>query len=292
MEFVIEDRMEGSVVTEDEINWMTSKRSIEKFDGDQFVRDYGESEYLLTCNLFSEIDKSGIFTGCLNWPGVGTRWKDFGEYLKNALQSGDPPKTSLEAFKGYANKLGRVTSYRALSLTPEQYETIKNADSIWPSGRLRTTAEELHSIINQNGVKLIAYARLYIGLRLVKFDPSLSLHDDGETAVCIAGGYMDIVNNKKIHLFEVSVPKIEALGYAVADIQDGEKTWFKHRGIWFNSKWERTERYMLWEIPFLSARLKKLRIFESDQEIMEYLLPFKDKMIALRKRDLVLGGEN
>ncbi len=55
----------------------------------------------------------------------------------------------------------------------------------------------------------------------MKFDPSLSLHDDGmqqegmreeliallgETAVCIASSYLG--RNKKIYLMKLSVPKV------------------------------------------------------------------------------------
>jgi hypothetical protein len=45
------------------------------------------------------------------------------------------PKNAEEAFRGFANYLGRVISYRALALTPQQFDTIKDADSIYPSGR-------------------------------------------------------------------------------------------------------------------------------------------------------------
>lgn len=53
----------------------------------------------------------------------------------------------------------------------------------------------------------IAYARLYIGLRLIAYDPTVSLHDDPETAVCIANGYLG--QGKQLYLFKLDVPKIE-----------------------------------------------------------------------------------
>lgn len=37
--------------------------------------------------------------------------------------------------------------------------------------------------------------------------------------------------------------------------------WFLHNDIWFDGREERTERYCLFEIPFYSERLLKLRIF-------------------------------
>ena len=97
--------------------------------------------------------------------------------------------------------------------------------------RLRTDSKTIDALVLDKGVKFIAYARLYIGLGLLKYDPSLSLHDDPETAVCIAGGY--VTDAKKIHLIGMSVPKIEVLGYTVGDVQDKkcEGRWFSHRGM-------------------------------------------------------------
>lgn len=38
-------------------------------------------------------------------------------------------------------------------------------------------------MVDKYGIKYICYARLYIGLGLVPYDPSLSLHDDGGMCV-------------------------------------------------------------------------------------------------------------
>jgi len=141
-------------------------------------------------------------------------------------------------------------------------------------------------------VRYVAVARLYIGRGMLQYDPSLSLHDDPETAVCIAGGYVDIKEGKKVHLIGLSVPKIEHLGYKVADIQDTKHVWFPHRGLWFNSTWERTERYCLWEIPFFKSRFISERIFQSNEEIAEFLKPFKEKMYLLKSNEIGTVGDD
>ncbi len=55
--------------------------------------------------------------------------------------------------------------------------------------RLRTDEKTIQEIVQKKGVRFVLYARLYIGLGLLEYDPSLSLHDDPETALCIASGY-------------------------------------------------------------------------------------------------------
>jgi hypothetical protein len=81
----------------------------------------------------------------------------------------------------------------------------------------------VNNIIEKYGVWQVAYARLYIGTflflsncfkglfslsgrGLVEFDPSLSLHDDPETAVTIAGGYMG--QGMKVYVMGLDVPKV------------------------------------------------------------------------------------
>jgi len=196
-----------------------------------------------------------------------------------------PEKPTLrQAFGGFAHYLGRVISYRALSLTREQYLKIRELNTIFPTGRLRADENTVNGIVEKYGVHHVAYARLYIGLHLVELDPSLSLHDDPETAVTIAGGYLD--DQRKVYIFGVDVPKIEHLGYILEELQDDHHVWFEHRGVWFNSTWERTERYCLWEIPFLTSRLKFLRILHNNEELTAFITPFLLQMKAVRELDL------
>lgn len=142
----------------------------------------------------------------------------------------------LNAFQGFANHLGRVTSYRFVFATDtaanfifffaEHLQSLRNSlktlrtttafgqvegwipkecmkGRMTEHNRLKTDAKTLEDIIVSKGAGLVLYARLYIGLRLLQYDPSLSLHDDGETAVCIAGGYVS--SNKKVPLLSFLV---------------------------------------------------------------------------------------
>lgn len=54
---------------------------------------------------------------------------------------------------------------------------------------------------------------------------------------------------------------------------------------WFNSHEERTERYVLYEIPFLKERCKSVKIFESKESVKEFLEPFKKKQQTLKNLD-------
>jgi hypothetical protein len=264
-------------VTDQEIEQMLKNRPL-IFDKNQLITDYGTKIFEEIQNSFEDFK---TFLPCLNYPGVGTRWKEFLEYL---LQN-KTLKTPKEAFSGFANHLGRVTSYRALSLTEQQFQNILESNEVFPSGRLKVNEEKLRQIVDENGVYKICYARLYIGMRLVEFDPSVSLHDDPETAVCIANGYTN--KEKKIHLMKLKIPKIEACGYKLKEVQDETQMhdWFQFSGVWFDARLERTERYVLYGIPFLKERLQELKIFENEKEIVEFIKPFKENQIELRKKE-------
>ena len=84
----------------------------------------------------------------------------------------------------------------------------------------------------------------------------------------------------------MNVPKIECIGYTVADVQDKKhkSVWFGHRGVYFCSEWERTERYCLYEIPFLKKRETKHTVFTKQNELKEFIQPFKEKQLLLYKQ--------
>ena len=266
-------------ITDEEIEQMLKNRPL-IYDKNQLVQDYGEEIYDQIKKAF-KLNEFEAFLPCLNYPGVGTRWKEFLNYLKETKTH----KTSKEAFIGFANHLGRVTSYRALSITKQQLKNIKEANEIFPTGRLRTTEDILKQTVDKHGVFFICNARLYIGRGLVKYDPSVSLHDDPETAVCIANGYTS--SEKKIHLFKLDAPKIEACGYVLKDVQDenSRHNWFKFSGVWFDSRLERTERYVLYGIPFLKERLLELKVFETKEEIIEFIRPYKEIQQKLKDQE-------
>jgi len=274
-----------NTVTRSEIEWMISQRPL-VHDLVQLKIDYGENTAERIVREF-ETANLGQFLPCLNWPGVGTRWEEFLQFVQTEQKE---DWSAQSAFEHFANSLGRVVSYRCLALTEQQYELIKQKNVIWPSGRLKTGDGEeglqmLRDLVNHFGVKKIAFARLYIGLRLIgKVDPSLSLHDDPETALTIAGGY--VTQEKSPRLMGMNVPKIEALGYLLADLHaKGDEHWFDHRGVWFNGLEESCERYMLYEIPFFAERCVSQRRFTNDEEIESAIAPFRISQARKRAED-------
>ena len=124
---------------------------------------------------------------------------------------------------------------------------------------------------------------------MINFDPSLSLHDDKETALVISGGYFSEEGRQCVHLFEIDVPKIELIGYILAQVQSKKKSsdWFEHRGVFFCSNWERTERYVLYEIPFLKKREVSHTIIRTKEELEKMIAPFKEKQEKLYKEWLL-----
>ena len=97
---------------------------------------------------------------------------------------------------------------------------------------------------------------------------------------------------RRIHLMEMDVPKIEVNGFTVSQVQDekGKKKWFGHRGVWFDSFNERTERYTLYEVPFFAKRCKSVRIFNSKEEVQNFIAPFKERQLVLKKADEEAAG--
>jgi hypothetical protein len=221
--------------------------------------------------------KQESFLALLAWPGIATRWQVFLDWLEMTNHA----STDLESvFAAFARYLGRVTSYRALALTEEEYSAVLLLDSIKPSGSLKTDAATLTELVRKEGVRKILYTRMrHIGF--FSYDPSLSLHDHPETAVCIAEGYM-LPPERLIYRMELDVPLIEVIGWRMCDV-DGYEHWFNHRGIWFDTANPRTERFMLYEIPWFSMRCKSVRVFDTCEDIQEYLRPFAREQDRLRQ---------
>jgi hypothetical protein len=70
----------NNVVTDDEIAWMLSKRPLE-WDFERAERDYSEAEAEAMVHDFRELDVEHLLP-CTNWPGVGSRWKVFLDWVK------------------------------------------------------------------------------------------------------------------------------------------------------------------------------------------------------------------
>jgi hypothetical protein len=195
--------------------------------------------------------------------------------------------------------LGRVTSYRALALSNSELDKIFDMDLIFPSGQLKTSFRDLELVVSTHGACKIAVARLFIANleRLIGIDPSVSLHDEWATASAIASVYQ--INAKPVYLFEVSVPKVATLGWRLVDVasfaphflgarSSSLEPWFSFEspafpnGIWFDATDQRTERYVLYGIPFLCQRLRRLWVFRNLSEIQAAVATFASRQEHLR----------
>lgn len=243
--------------------------------------------------------------GALAWPGVGTRWRRFISWWLS-LSEAERPRDAYAALSGFARAVGRVRTYRALALDSAGLERILQEDEIFPSGRLKqgVDAAHLRSVVEQHGVMKVAVVRLYISHmnKIGGMDPSISLHDDWQTTSLIASGYAQ--GNKRVHLFELSVPAVESLGWTLLEVARrsgpilGEryadhKRWFCFpspatptcSGTWFDATLQRTERYGLYSMPHLKNRLRRLYVFQSIDELGQAIAPFVTEMRSRQERE-------
>merc|ERR1712154_32579 len=93
------------------------------------------------------------------------------------------------------------------------------------------------------------------------------------------------------------------VGYRVVDVQDragvadaefaaknkakhakqGDR-WFEHNAVWFDAADERTERQLLYAIPFFKERCRNVTVFETKQKLREAIEPFKQKQLAIKQQ--------
>lgn len=296
-------------VSEEEFQWMEARRPL-KATLNSLTLDYGPEG---ASEMQRDFESAGLshLLGTLNWPGVGTRWRSFLDWcIKGFTAKGEMPPSPEAALRGYGRSLGRVKTYRALAIDDEALMRIFTADCIFPSGQLRVGSEELERVVNAKGVQTVCVARLFIShlKRLLGNDPSISLHDDWQTTSLIASGYaryskLDPSSSRKVHLFELSCPKVESIGWTLQEVAlrrgcvledcDGDPDpWFQFpapavpEGIWFDGRFQRTERYGLYGVPFLAARLSQLYVFDSLQEIGEVVMPFAKRQAELHEKDV------
>ena len=207
-----------SEIEEEEIRWMMSRRSLDKdlVNERSLAHDYNAQEAKAMLKAFANLQISHLI-GLLRWPGIGTRWRQFVKWIESL--EGRETMSMEEAFSGFARFLGRVTTYRALSLDSAGLQRIFSANEIFPRGQLDVDAAKLAEVIEEHGVVKVVVARLYIAhlKRLIGHDPSVSLHDDWQTTSCIASGYVDPA--KQVYLFEVSVPVVESLGLRLSEVE-------------------------------------------------------------------------
>jgi len=291
----------GNDVSKEEIQWMAQQREL-VLSEPQLVRDYGaEAEIMLEA-----IAGAGMPTavaGALAWPGVGTRWRRFILWWQQ-LPDTERPSDSYGALAGFARAVGRVRTFRALALDATGLKRIFEEDEIFPSGRLRpgVDAAYLRNVVETHGVSKVAVVRLFISHmpKIGGVDPSVSLHDDWQTTSLIASGYAS--PGKRVHLFELSVPAVESLGWTLQEVSGRSgpflgprytehARWFRFpspgepRGTWFDANLQRTERYGLYSVPHLRKRLLRLCVFRSLEELRTVVAPFVAAMQARQEHE-------
>ncbi|MCA1596915.1 MAG: hypothetical protein LC772_10900, partial [Chloroflexi bacterium] len=244
-------------------------------DPQQLHIDYGDQAQEMTDALAAGGPDLLPLLAC---PGIATRWRSLLDWA--AVRAAGTLK---ERFTAFAEHLGRLTTYRALALTDDEYWQICSADTLTPTGRLKADSSPVLEYLRGEGIRKILDRRLR-DMSALRLDPSMSLHDHPETAVCVAEGYMR-PPERKIYRFELDLPVIETLGWRIRDV-NGQKDWFLHRGIWFDPSNPRTERFALLEIPFFNARCKSLRTFDSAIEVGDYLMPFAEEQAVRKARSL------
>ena len=294
----------ASSVCEEEFAWMEAQRPLTA-NLSSLTVDYGGAEAEAITAAFTDAGLQHLL-GALAWPGVGTRWREFLAWCQGC--DGSPPATPQAGLRGFGRFLGRVVTYRALAIDAAALQRILSADCIFPSGQLRVGSETLSRVVDEKGVLTVCVARLFIAhlRKLLGHDPSISLHDDWQTTSLIASGYascdkLDPSRSRKVHLFEVSCPKVESIGWTLDEValradevlpsqKAGHEPWFcfpapaSQRGVWFDGRLQRTERYGLYGVPFLSQRLRRLFVFESVEEVGEAIAPFAERQEELHAR--------
>ena len=320
------DQNNTLIIKNCELEWMIQQKPL-IFDKKQCIIDLGQDDANKLFQLIDEFDSKykdqynkDIF-GALAWNGVISRYETFIKFLNQRYSNGSnddneekkndenndannsssgPLKDAKDALLQFGNALGRIISYRALALTQPEFESIKFLNEIVPTGQLRASLKEMKDIINTHGITRICVARLYIShlSEWIGLDPSLSLHDDYETALTISQTYMNEQQKKFVYLFEMNIPIIMSIGWKVVDVQNkiglvdkrfadrknrkkGKQSdrWFDHKGVWFDAYDERTERQLLYAIPFFKQRCQKITVFETKQELLERIEPFKKQQL-------------
>lgn len=268
-------------------------------DRDQLAVDYGPEEAAQILRAMEEMAMPLEVAGALAWPGVGSRWMRFFAWWRQ-LPAAQRPADAPTALGGFARAVGRVRTFRALALDEAGLRRILEEDEIFPSGRLRpgVDAAHLRQVVSQHGVAKVTAVRLYISCMplIGGVDPSISLHDDWQTTSIIASGYARA--GKKVHLFELSVPAVESVGWTLLDVANrapeflgpkyaGHERWFEFpspaapEGTWFDSTLQRTERYGLYSVPHLRHRLRRLYAFDSLEELRSAVAPFVSAVDAM-----------
>jgi hypothetical protein len=166
---IVATAIASNSVAECERDWWLQQRPL-IWNEQQLIIDIGITEAKLCMEALATLPANvQNLKSMLAWPGASTRWRSVLQWLQTIAKSppvaSSSPSTSSssssssststtkaptttptggssipanasEALLQYARHLGRVTSYRSLALTLEQFNAIKANDSIYPTGRL------------------------------------------------------------------------------------------------------------------------------------------------------------
>jgi hypothetical protein len=309
-------RQEG--VTREELAWCFARRPlVQDVTVDTLALDWGNADAEAMLAAFHADAGLAVFVPLLRWCGVGTRWRQLWQFLTTTsegarllteateVSKAEPQAREAlqrDAFHAFAVSLGRVTTYRALSLDEAAYQRVLQADEIFPTGQLSQSAATLTAIIDTHGIRKVAVARLFIAQlrKLIGHDPSISLHDDWETTTLIASGYLEPRagaagghGQRALYLFEVSVPVLESLGWTLQRVAHeapeflgqryaNHEPWFefpapaagKNGPVWFDATLQRTERYGMYTVPHLQQRLRHVWKFTDLAQVTQAVGPF------------------
>ena len=110
-------------VDEAEFMWMEARRPLSvPCTGESLAKDYGPDAGAAMASALASLGL-GRLLGVFNWPGVGSRHGAFASWCQSELAArgnGSPHLVGpAAALRGFGRSLGRVTTYRALSLNPE-----------------------------------------------------------------------------------------------------------------------------------------------------------------------------
>jgi hypothetical protein len=167
-------------------------------------------------------------------PGIVMRLDNFEHFTENYLRqpphAGDPEKLSpMDLRNRFSTSLGSEITYRALALTPEQYESIKHSGI--RSAFLR--ADKQNEVLNNDLLQpyfskslnpftssMLTLLSNRIRGGMAAWDPLISVTSYPEVAIAATKAYLqrNPASSTRIYLFKLKVPKLDI--YSRSDAPD------------------------------------------------------------------------
>lgn len=189
---------------------VNSQPNLEEFAKNRYG-DFGPLALNRLKNLCQQYDSLIVF------PGLILKLEDFEKYvIENKLECGGP----WQAAQAFSDSLGKVTVYRAINLSDDEFENVRKngieSDAIRKNSDLKA----------YNNISFPFELLRRVRNQQVRFKPNLadrtvSLSFDPEISRTVAfayGEYKDI-DKKNMYLFKIEMPKLEDLYFSPADSQ-------------------------------------------------------------------------